>query len=271
MGALISKSIAATRCQCMGGAPSLDCILRRRSHLDAQIDAMGNCSKGEADPPKTPANQVQITEKDRAVLELKGARDKVKKYKRKLDSKIEQDRARAKELTKGLAELPESVRARKKKQALVFLKKIKLQEAKYTKADDQMSNLETMIADYEFAKVEVQIFEGIKAGNQAIQAMQKELSVEDAEKVMDEAAEGLAYCDEIGSILSEQLSDYDNEQVLEDLARMEEEWGGVAPAMPDAPVTQPDMPDVPISQPAMPDAPVSQEAAAAEDPQPMLA
>ena len=52
--------------------------------------------------------------------------------------------------------------------------------------------------------------------------MQKELSVEDAEKVMDEAAEGLAYCDEIGSILSEQLSDYDNEQVLEDLARMEE-------------------------------------------------
>jgi len=101
--------------------------------------------------------------------------------------------------------------------------------------------------------------------------MQKELSVEDAEKVMDEAAEGLAYCDEIGSILSEQLSDYDNEQVLEDLARMEEEWGGVAPAMPDAPVTQPDMPDVPISQPAMPDAPVSQEAAAAEDPQPMLA
>merc|ERR1712166_1627797 len=243
-----SKSIAATRCQCMGGAPSLDCILRRRSHLDAQIDAMGNCSKGEADPPKTPANQVQITEKDRAVLELKGARDKVKKYKRKLDSKIEQDRARAKELTKGLAELPESVRARKKKQALVFLKKIKLQEAKYTKADDQMSNLETMIADYEFAKVEVQIFEGIKAGNQAIQ---KELSVEDAERVMDEAAEGLAYCDEIGSILSEQLSDYDNEQVLEDLARMEEEWGGVAPAMPDAPV--------------------SQEAAAAEDPQPMLA
>ena len=110
--------------------------------------------------------------------------------------------------------------------------------------------------------------------------MQKELSVEDAEKVMDEAAEGLAYCDEIGSILSEQLSDYDNEQVLEDLARMEEvhcptalwqtakaalwqEWGGIAPAMPDAPVTQPDMPDVPITQPAMPDALVSQEAAAA--------
>ena len=122
----------------------------------------GDCSKGEADPPKKPANQVQITEKDQAVLELKGARDKVKKYKRKvilplpgspqlsvlcaqLDTKIEQDRARAKELTKGLAELPESVRARKKKQALVFLKKIKLQEAKYTKADDQMSNLETMV------------------------------------------------------------------------------------------------------------------------------
>ena len=80
--------------------------------------------------------------------------------------------------------------------------------------------------------------------------------------------------------LSEQLSDYDNEQVLEDLARMEEvhcpaalwqtakaalwqEWGGIAPAMPDAPVTQPDMPDVPVTQPAMPDAPVSQEAAAA--------
>jgi hypothetical protein len=52
--------------------------------------------------------------------------------------------------------------------------------------------------------------------------MQKSLSVEDAEKVMDEAAEGLAYCNEIGLILSEQLSDYDNKQVLEDLAMLEE-------------------------------------------------
>ena len=52
--------------------------------------------------------------------------------------------------------------------------------------------------------------------------MQKALSVEDAEKMMDEAAEGLAYCNEIGLILSEQLSDYDNKQVLEDLAMLEE-------------------------------------------------
>ena len=95
--------------------------------------------------------------------------------------KIEQDRACAKELIQGLAEVPESVQVRKRQQALVFLKKIKVQEASYAKADNQMSNLESMvpkrgslvlsltfatqIADYEFAKVQVRVFEGIGAGN----------------------------------------------------------------------------------------------------------
>ena len=79
------------------------------------------------------------------------------------------------------AEVPESVQVWKRQQALLFLKRIKVQEASYVKADNQMSNLESMvprrgclvlpltfatkITEYEFAKVQVRVFEGINAGN----------------------------------------------------------------------------------------------------------
>ena len=41
-------------------------------------------SEGESLPEKPESTVVQVTEKDRAVLELKGARDQVKQYKRKV-------------------------------------------------------------------------------------------------------------------------------------------------------------------------------------------
>ena len=73
-------------------------------------------SEGELLPGKPKGTVVRVTDKDRAVLELKGARDQVKRSKRKvilsllgnlllpcfvvqLDMKIGQDRA--KELIKG--------------------------------------------------------------------------------------------------------------------------------------------------------------------------
>eukprot|EP00656_Telonema_subtile_P004986 TRINITY_DN12271_c0_g1_i1.p1 TRINITY_DN12271_c0_g1~~TRINITY_DN12271_c0_g1_i1.p1 ORF type:complete len:246 (-),score=89.44 TRINITY_DN12271_c0_g1_i1:218-955(-) len=231
-----------------------------------------SCSKDEAPPAKNSKPKPQVTAQDRAYLELKAARDSVKKYKKKLDVKIETEKDAARILTKGVRdEKSESLKARKKKSALVLLKKIKYQETLYQKADDQMSNLETMISDFEFQKIEVEVFHGIKAGNEAIKELQKELSVEDVERVMDEAAEGQAYIEEINQILGEQLSEYDNEQCEAVLAALEAEAAAEAVALPDAPVTDPVadpvaeepvpvLPDAPIS---LPDAPVTTVPAAA--------
>ena len=63
-----------------------------------------------------------------------------------LDAKISKERAAAKKLmTIARDEQVASLKERKKKAALVVLKKIKLQESLWQKADDQMSNLEQMV------------------------------------------------------------------------------------------------------------------------------
>ena len=58
-------------------------------------------------------------------------------------------------------------------------------------------------------------------GVQAIKAVQEELSLDDVERIMDDAAEGQQYVEEMNDILSEQLSDYDSEQAAKDLSLLQ--------------------------------------------------
>eukprot|EP00658_Telonema_sp_P-2_P046029 TRINITY_DN340_c0_g1_i6.p2 TRINITY_DN340_c0_g1~~TRINITY_DN340_c0_g1_i6.p2 ORF type:complete len:150 (+),score=59.49 TRINITY_DN340_c0_g1_i6:144-593(+) len=124
----------------------------------------------------------------------------------------------------------------------------------YESAEGQMLNLEQMIAEHEFRQIEVQVVDGTKSFNEAIQALQKEMSVDDVERIMDEAADSMDYVNEINGLLSEQLVDYDDAQVDADLARLMGTTES-APVLPDAPVGEPGhvvLPDVPMNQTAAP-------------------
>jgi len=48
-----------------------------------------------------------------------------------------------------------------------------------------------MVHDLEFTQVEMQVLESLKAGNESLKAVQKLFSIEDVEKIMDEAREGI--------------------------------------------------------------------------------
>lgn len=58
--------------------------------------------------------------------------------------------------------------------------------------ENQMFNLERMISEIEQVAMDAKVFEALKAGNEALQQLQRETSVEDVEKLMEDSAEAVA-------------------------------------------------------------------------------
>ncbi|KAF9575263.1 Vacuolar protein sorting-associated protein 20 [Mortierella alpina] len=165
----------------------------------------------------------KITAHDRAILDLKVQRDKLKQYHKRLDLVI------AKEL--GLAK--RHLANGEKKSALLALRRKKFQEGLLEKTQLQMTNLDELTFSIEQALVEKQVFEGLAAGNQVLKELQKEMSLSDVEKLMDETAESIAYQNEIDELLSTRLSVAEEEDIERELDEMvEEETKAKLPSIP---------------------------------------
>merc|ERR1712039_283210 len=121
----------------------------------------------------------RITEADEAVLKLKKQRDELKKYRKRVNAVIENDRLLAKKL------LEEG----KKDRARLLLRKKKHQETLLERTDKQLDNLEQLTHDIEFAQVERQVLDGLKSGNEALKAANRMFSIEEIESIMDDTAE----------------------------------------------------------------------------------
>ncbi|CEG67680.1 hypothetical protein RMATCC62417_04073 [Rhizopus microsporus] len=154
----------------------------------------------------------KITSQDKAILDLKVQRDKLKKYQKNLNVVIEKEVAAAKlALSQG-----------NKKKALLALKKKKYQEQLLEKTDQQLLNLEELTHSIEYALVEKQVLEGLKNGNSVLKEIHKETSIEAVEKLMDDTAEAIAYQNEIDEMLHGLISAEDEEEILKELDELTE-------------------------------------------------
>eukprot|EP01135_Chromosphaera_perkinsii_P000496 Nk52_evm50s96 gene=Nk52_evmTU50s96 len=177
----------------------------------------------------------EVTSQDRAVLHLKTQRDKLRQYQKKIETVLEKEKEMAKKF------LGEGRRDK----AMFLLRKKKYQENLLAKTDAQMMNLEEMVNSIEFAKVEQDVLEGLKSGNDVLKEIQGEMSIDEIDRIMDDTREAIAYQNEIDEALSGKLTDEDDEAILKELDELIElENAGkeldVEQKLPDVPSTEPE-------------------------------
>jgi charged multivesicular body protein 6 len=125
----------------------------------------------------------QITDQDRAVLDLKLQRDKIRQYQKRISVVLDREHEVAKEcLSRG-----------DKRRALLALRKRKYQDQLLAKTDAQLDSLEELTRSIEFALVQKDVLYGLQQGSEVLKAIHKEMSLETVERIMDESAEGIAY------------------------------------------------------------------------------
>ncbi|XP_013143113.1 PREDICTED: charged multivesicular body protein 6-A [Papilio polytes] len=163
----------------------------------------------------------RVTEQDKAVLQLKQQRDKLKQYQKKIELNLERDRQLAKKL------LSED----KRDKAKLLLKKKRYQEQLLQNTDSQLEKLEQLTHDLEFTQIEVQVLEGLKTGNAALKKVHDILNIDEIEKIMDETREGIEKQREIDEMISGQLTSEDDEAIEAELESILD----VADQLPDVP------------------------------------
>ncbi|XP_032067317.1 charged multivesicular body protein 6 [Thamnophis elegans] len=157
--------------------------------------------------------QTRVTEQDKAVLQLKQQRDKLKQYQKKISLQLERERIFARQLLKD----------GKKEKAKFLLKKKRYEEQLLDKTENQISNLERMVHDIEFTQIEMKVIEGLKIGNECLNRMHQVMSIEEVERIMDETQEAVEYQRQIDEILSGSFTTEDEDAILAELDAITQE------------------------------------------------
>lgn len=177
----------------------------------------------------------KISTQDRAVLDMKNQRDKIKQYKKKIEVITAREKDIAREcLVKG-----------EKDKALLALRRKKFQESLLQQTDAQLEQLEKLTANVEFAQVQKDVVFGLQRGTEVLKMINKEMGgLAAVENMMEDGAEARREQEEISEALAGQLSNHEEDEVEDELDALEREVNGIK--LPDAPkVTSIDLPDAP--------------------------
>lgn len=170
----------------------------------------------------------KITKQDKAILDMKHQRDNLKRYQKRIQVILDQEEQLAKD----------ALRKGEKEKARRALRRRKYQESLLQQTDGQLEQLEQLVANVEFALIEASVLHGLKQGNEVLARIHEEMSIENVEKLMSETREAIAYQQEIDEMLSTRMNADEEEEVLKELAALQEE---LAPTikLPEVPNTPP--------------------------------
>ncbi|EHK26637.1 uncharacterized protein TRIVIDRAFT_50278 [Trichoderma virens Gv29-8] len=173
--------------------------------------------------------QSKITDQDKAILDMKIQRDRLHQYQRRITVLTDKETDIAKQMiAKG-----------DKKRALLALRRKKYQESLLIKTDAQLEQLEKLTASVEFAQIQKDVIFGLQQGTKVLSEIHAEMGgIEHVEKLMGEAADAIAYQNEISEMLGTRMTAQDEEEVEDELAALEAEMSGVNQKLPTVPNAQ---------------------------------
>lgn len=153
----------------------------------------------------------KITPQDRAILDLKLQRDKLRQYQKKIQVVLNREHAIAKEhLSMGQNE-----------RAVIALRRRKYQQGLLLKTDVQLENLEQLVSTIEFSLVELSVIHGLAQGNEVLKEIHKEMNIEAVEKLLEESQEARDYQREVGEMLSNKLTLDEEDAVQAELRELQ--------------------------------------------------
>uniref|UniRef100_G1S148 Charged multivesicular body protein 6 n=1 Tax=Nomascus leucogenys TaxID=61853 RepID=G1S148_NOMLE len=117
--------------------------------------------------------QSRVTEQDKAILQLKQQRDKLRQYQKRITQQLEHERALARQL----------LRDGRKERAKLLLKKKRYQEQLLDRTENQISSLEAMVGS--------DLRVGCSTGWELIPP--QVMSIEEVERILDETQEAVEY------------------------------------------------------------------------------
>ena len=204
----------------------LYCLQDRLHHLSARTMGAFNSKQ----PVKRTAGG-SISDVDRAVLDLKNARDRLQKYRAKLEG----------EEIKLLQRAKEAKDAGKTKQALGLLRLKKYKSRGVEDVENQLLTVLQMVETIDSKKNEKELLGALRTGKDALAKLQKETTVEDVLDLMDQIQEQNEVEKEVSDILSgvPSLSVEDEALVEAELEAMEAEMNAEAnPELPQVPTNK---------------------------------
>ena len=194
-------------------------------------------SSASSSKKKAPGGTISAT--DRAMLDLKNARDRLTKYKNKLEKDEERLVAKAKQYKeKGDT-----------KNALNLLKIRKIKQKEVETAEGQLLNVMQMVQTIDSKQNEVQVLQAMKVGKDTLQRMHEETTVDDVLDLMDEIKEQHELEREMNTVFegAPELSVEDEAAVEAELEALMLGMEAQQEELPVAPTTKP-LPEVPTTK-----------------------
>ncbi|KAK4180308.1 Snf7 family [Triangularia setosa] len=159
-------------------------------------------------------NSSKITAQDQAIYDLKLQRDRLHQYQRRITHLTTRETEIARTL------LSQGDKAR----ALLALRRKKYQESLLAKTDQQLEQLEKLVSSVEFALIQKDVVFGLQQGTKVLKEIHAEMGgIDKVEKLMGETQEEIEYQKEVSEMLGGRISVQDEEEVEEELARLETE------------------------------------------------
>ena len=163
---------------------------------------------------------VEINQEERALLDCKICRDKIKKYIKSLEKNASLKRERAKEALKN----------KNKDRAKLNLRQAKMYQEQIKTADGQLEMIETQISQIESAQSQRDAMSVLKQGNEVLKNLQKEVNAEKFQEIADDMDELKQQQDELTECFKNRGIEENDEELDEELDKLldsvQKEQGG---------------------------------------------
>ena len=152
----------------------------------------------------------EINNEERAILDCKICRDKIKKYIKSLQNNANLKKQKAKE----------ALQNKNRDRAKLYMRQSKMCSEQIKVADGQLEMIETQINQIESAQNQRDVFNVLKQGNAALEKLQKEVNIEKLQKISDELEDLKEQNKEITAFFKERGIEENEEELDDELSKL---------------------------------------------------